>query len=159
MLYWIIGGDNKEYGPIPAEQIRGWLAEGRANGKSFVRRDGSNQWMAASSFPEFGQAPPPLQSFAPSLSPLEKNKIKNYLIPSIVATCCCGCPPVGIVAIYYATQVDTRLSRGDFEGAMNASRKARIWCWISFILGIISMCGSSIFFKSALDIGSISDKL
>ena len=28
-MYKIIGGDQKEYGPIGAEQIRQWIAEGR----------------------------------------------------------------------------------------------------------------------------------
>jgi hypothetical protein len=143
MLYWIIGGDNKEYGPIPAEQICEWLQEGRANAQSFVRKEGTNQWLPASSYPEFGQVPPPLHRAAPNLSPLEKNKVKNYLVLSIISTCCCGCLPLGIVAIYFATQVDARLARGDYEGAMNASNKARLWCWISIIVGIIFMCASS----------------
>ena len=30
-MYTIIGGDGKEYGPVTAEQIRSWIAAGRAN--------------------------------------------------------------------------------------------------------------------------------
>ena len=30
-MYKIIGADKKEYGPITADQLRQWLAEGRVN--------------------------------------------------------------------------------------------------------------------------------
>jgi hypothetical protein len=51
-MYYIVGGDGKEYGPVPAEQIRQWLAEGRLNGQSNVRADGSTQWTPLGSVPE-----------------------------------------------------------------------------------------------------------
>jgi hypothetical protein len=51
-MYYIVGGDGKEYGPVPAEQIRQWLAEGRLNGQSNVRADGSTQWTSLGSVPE-----------------------------------------------------------------------------------------------------------
>jgi len=40
-MYKIIGADGKEYGPIPAEQLREWIAEGRANAQTKVLPEGA----------------------------------------------------------------------------------------------------------------------
>lgn len=61
--------------------------------------------------------------------------ISNYLVQSILSTLCC-CLPLGIVAIVFASQVNTKIAAGDIAGAMDSSKKAKMWCWISFGLGI-----------------------
>ena len=55
---------------------------------------------------------------------------------AILVTLFC-CFPCGVISIIYASKVSTRLSRGDEEGAYEASRKAEMWVKISFwsILG------------------------
>jgi hypothetical protein len=45
--------------------------------------------------------------------------------------------PTGIVAVVHASRVGNRLSIGDIPGAMESSRKAKMWCWITFIIAII----------------------
>ncbi|MBM3831914.1 MAG: DUF4339 domain-containing protein [Verrucomicrobia bacterium] len=55
-MYKLIGGDQREYGPISAEQIRQWIAEGRANGASQAQGEGMTDWKSLSSFPEFAEA-------------------------------------------------------------------------------------------------------
>ena len=66
--------------------------------------------------------------------------IPNYLWQAIVATVCC-CWPLGIPAIVYATQVNTKIVQGDLAGARNSSKSARMWCWIAlgsgFAVGLI----------------------
>lgn len=62
--------------------------------------------------------------------------IPNYLIQAIVVTVLC-CLPTGIAAIVFAAQVNGKLQSGDLEGARNASRQAKRWCWISFGVGIV----------------------
>ncbi|MCA9333460.1 CD225/dispanin family protein [Candidatus Saccharibacteria bacterium] len=62
--------------------------------------------------------------------------IPNYLVQSILVTLFC-CLPFGIPAIVYAAGVNGKIQAGDIKGAMAASAKARMWCWISFGLGII----------------------
>jgi hypothetical protein len=52
-MYKIIGGDQKEYGPVSAEQIRQWIAEGRANGQTLVLPQGATEWRPLSALPEF----------------------------------------------------------------------------------------------------------
>jgi hypothetical protein len=67
-MYKIIGADQKEYGPVTAEQIRQWVAEGRANGQTLVLPDGATEWKPLSAHPEFAgashasAAPPPFAS-------------------------------------------------------------------------------------------------
>jgi hypothetical protein len=65
--YLIIGGDQKEYGPITAEDVCKWIAEGRLNAQSRAKAEGDVEFRPLSAFPEFAGAlaapdapPPPL---------------------------------------------------------------------------------------------------
>lgn len=51
-MYTIIGGDGKEYGPVSVEQIRAWMAGGRANFDTRVKAAGSEEWKTVADFPE-----------------------------------------------------------------------------------------------------------
>jgi hypothetical protein len=62
-------------------------------------------------------------------------KVPNYLVQAILTTLFC-CLPFGIVAIVYAAQVNSKLAGGDYAGALEASGKAKTWCWVSFGLGL-----------------------
>ena len=55
-MYKIIGGDRKEYGPVSAEEVLRWLAEGRLNGRSLVQMEGGEEWKALAAYPEFAEA-------------------------------------------------------------------------------------------------------
>jgi hypothetical protein len=61
--------------------------------------------------------------------------INNYLVPAILVTLCC-CMPVGIVAIIFAAQVNSKLAAGDVAGAQKSARLARIWSWVGVALGL-----------------------
>jgi Interferon-induced transmembrane protein len=47
------------------------------------------------------------------------------------------CWPASVVAIIYASQVKNRWLRGDQQGAMTASRRARTWATVSVVAGIL----------------------
>jgi hypothetical protein len=55
-MYKIIGADQKEYGPISAEQLRAWIAEGRANGQTSVWSEDTTEWKPLAAFPEFADS-------------------------------------------------------------------------------------------------------
>lgn len=57
-MYRIIGADGKEYGPINADQLRQWMAEGRANAQTKVLLEGTTEWKTLGELPEFFPAPP-----------------------------------------------------------------------------------------------------
>ena len=87
-MYRIIGKDGQQYGPVTAEQLRGWIAENRANAQTLAQPDGAQNWKPLAAFPEFSAdlRPPPasaatpptisLQPYAPSPPmPRASNKI------------------------------------------------------------------------------------
>lgn len=62
-MYTIKGQDQKDYGPVNAEQVRLWLAQGRVDARTLVLAEGATEWRPVASFPEFAvaAAPPPMQ--------------------------------------------------------------------------------------------------
>jgi|CZKI01.1.fsa_nt_gi hypothetical protein len=80
-MYTIIGGDGKEYGPVTADQIRAWIAGGRANLDTKVKALGTDEWKRIADFPELAGsgaagAAPPLNAPAGHAPPL--NVISCY---------------------------------------------------------------------------------
>lgn len=67
-----------------------------------------------------------------------QQQIPNYLVQSILVTLFC-CLPFGIPAIVYAAQVDSKQAGGDYAGALDSSGKAKTWCWVGFLCGLIPM--------------------
>lgn len=51
--YFFVGGDDREYGPVTADQLRRWIKERRANAASKVRPESSTEWRPLGSVPEF----------------------------------------------------------------------------------------------------------
>lgn len=91
----------------------------------------------ASSPPAASQSytpPPPRPSYGSS-APAAGPQPPNYLIQSILVTLCC-CLPLGIVAIVFAAQVNSKWAAGDYAGAADASNKAKMFCWIGLGLGL-----------------------
>jgi TM2 domain-containing membrane protein YozV len=89
-MYKIIGADGRQYGPIPADQIRRWIAEHRANAQTLVQSEGSTEWKPLISFPEFAPefniAPPPMPGSGSTYNPRASNKI-----PAGVCAILLGC--------------------------------------------------------------------
>ena len=126
---------------MTAEQLRQWIAEGRADANTRVQLQGTTEWKPLREVPEFAGLLPS-QAGPGNLPPLYSpagtaGNVPNYLVQAILCTLCC-CLPFGIVAIVYAAQVNGKLQSGDFQGATEASRKAKMWCWIAFGVGIVA---------------------
>jgi hypothetical protein len=71
--------------------------------------------------------PPPSPTAAPA-------NIPNYLIPAILSLVCCW--PLSIVAIIFAAQVNGKVAAGDIQGAMDASKKAKLFSFIAIGVGL-----------------------
>jgi hypothetical protein len=77
------------------------------------------------------------QPWTPAPSSGATANIPNYLIPAILATIFC-CLPVGVVSIIFAAQVSGKISAGDMAGAMDASRKAKMFMFIAVGAGVLT---------------------
>lgn len=77
------------------------------------------------------------QNFQPTGTPPP-----NYLVFAILTTIFC-CQILGIVSIVFAAQVNSKWNSGDTQGALDASRNAKMWAWIAFgsglVFGLIAM--------------------
>jgi hypothetical protein len=156
-MYKIIGADGNQYGPVDIAQLQQWARANRVSGQTLVQADGANDWKPLSTYPELAplvSSPPPLppaKSYTPS--PLASAEIATYLLPAILCTLFC-CMPLGIPAIIFATQVNSKMAKGDLSGAQVASHHARTWCWISFGVGVLWVMLVSIFFGTLVSGGS-----
>jgi hypothetical protein len=77
-------------------------------------------------------------------------EVPNYLAQAILVTILC-CLPFGIPAIVFSAQVNGKLAAGDYAGAVEASKRAKMWCWISFWVGL----GFGVIYLAGVIIGAI----
>ncbi len=94
----IIGADGRQYGPISADQIRQWIAEGRVESRTPVFTDGAKDWTFVGLLPEFAsqfvtQAPP---TIAPPVHARRTNGFATagmvFGVLSLILCCCYGFP-------------------------------------------------------------------
>jgi len=83
----------------------------------------------------------------------------NYLALSIITTLFC-CQIFGIIAIVYASQVNSKYLAGDYSGAESASNNAKIWSFVSIGIGILIIAFFLLFygavFFAALSSGDLN---
>ena len=64
------------------------------------------------------------------------SEVPNYLVPAIISIFCCT--PLGVVSIIFASQVNGKVASGDIAGALEASRKAKMFMYIAVGLGVLT---------------------
>jgi hypothetical protein len=62
--------------------------------------------------------------------------VPDYLVQAILVTIFC-CLPFGIPAIVFAARVKAFSMSGQYPMAREVSDKARMWCWVSFLVGFV----------------------
>jgi len=119
-MYKILGADQKEYGPVSADQVRQWIAEGRLNAQSMVQPEGTEGWKPLSEFGEFSAtlagvaASAPAQTSAtlaplpsPAVRPARTNPMAlTGLIMGILTLmlgCCCYGFPFNVLGIIFSS--------------------------------------------------------
>ncbi len=98
-MYKIIGNDGQTYGPVGAEKIREWIAQGRVDARTAVVAEGAAEWTFLGLLPEFSSE---LAGAPPVIAPLKANAVSangtngfataGFICGLISLTCCCGCP-------------------------------------------------------------------
>ena len=140
---YYLGKNGQQTGPYTVEQLQAMVVSGQVAPLDLRWTEGMSEWKPAGAvlpgiFPTQGSGPgipPPLSSTQGPITAVPGAEIPNYLWQSIAVTLCC-CLPFGIAAIVYAAQVNSKLGLGDTVGAQNSSKKAKMWCWIAFGVGI-----------------------
>jgi hypothetical protein len=75
------------------------------------------------------------QEWTPPPSSSTHDKVPNYLIPAIISALCCF--PLGIISIIFAAQVNSKVTEGNIAGALDASKKAKLFSIIFIALGVV----------------------
>jgi hypothetical protein len=94
-MYKVIGSDGKIYGPVTADTLRLWMAQGRANANTLAQLDGENDWRPLSSMPQFAVPPPMSMPPTPIITPRQNNNLAVMgLVSGLLGCicCCCGLP-------------------------------------------------------------------
>jgi hypothetical protein len=112
-MYKIIGADGREYGPITADQLREWIAEGRANAQTRAQAEGAAQWKPLTEYLEFapalGRTPPLWPAPGPiSITPTPRTNslAMMSMVMGILAMtcgmCCCYGLPFNVLGIVFS---------------------------------------------------------
>jgi hypothetical protein len=109
-MYKIIGADGKEYGPIPADVLRQWIAEGRANALTKALPEGATEWKVLGELAEFsmalGVAATPALAPGPISAPQPVSRTNPLALSgmilgilSITFVCCCFGTPFNVAGV------------------------------------------------------------
>ena len=79
------------------------------------------------------------QDWTPPPASGTSEKIPNYLVPAILSAICCF--PLGIIGVVFAAQVNGKVAAGDIPGALDASKKAKLFSYIFLGLAILGWGG------------------
>jgi TM2 domain/GYF domain 2 len=84
VMYYVIGTDGSQYGPVDEATLRIWLAEGRVTAASLSFKTGETLWTPIKDRPEFagtspGAAPQPGIPPAPGPRPVNPDGPKDWL--------------------------------------------------------------------------------
>jgi hypothetical protein len=111
-MYKIIGADGREYGPATANQIREWIAEGRASAQTRALAEGAAQWKPLIEYLEFapalGRTPPPLSAPGPIyITPTRRTNSLALMgmvmgVLAITCGCCCYGMPFNVLGIVFS---------------------------------------------------------
>ena len=146
-MYRIIGADGREYGPITADQLRLWIAEGRAAAQTKAQAEGTAQWKPLIEYIEFA---PLLAGTAPLLptpgpisitpTPRTNSMAIASLVMGILAMCCCCGLPFNMLGIIFALVALAQIRNGPL------SQQGRGLAIAGLVLSLLSIVMAALFF-------------
>lgn len=164
-MEWYYSNNGQQAGPVSQDQLAELYRNGTVKPFDLVWNETMTEWTPIGSvdaFSAYAPAPPlaaapapteapPTLSAAPPLSaaaaPMSASaspyhaasgisEPPTYLWQSIVVMLLC-CLPLGIPALIFATKVKPAFASGDYAAAQEASKKAKLFCILSLVIGLI----------------------
>ncbi len=161
-MYFLIGGDGKEYGPKAAVEVREWIAEGRLNAQSQIKPQGKTDWVQLGSLLEFaadlnpptaaplpqpGAAQPPPQIYQapvptytatpqPGTNPMAITGMICGII-SLPMLCCCYGLPFNILGVVFSLIALSQLKTNPHQEGRGMAIAGLICAGISLILIVV----------------------
>ena len=142
-MFKIIGSDGREYGPVSADQVRQWIAQGRANAQTLTQTVGTTEWKPLGSFVEFGGGTPSLPPAAPPVtattSPMVPPTTNSMAVAGLAFgllgfTGCCG-PLFSILGIIFSSVGLSQIRRNPTQ---EAGRAMAVTGLVLSIIGIVA---------------------
>jgi hypothetical protein len=150
-MYKIVGADQEVYGPVTAEELRRWMAEGRANAQTLVQREGSAEWIPLGTMPEFAAAfaatPPTAPAVFPATVsvPAGTNGMATAgLVLSILGLLCCGCgAPFATLGLIFSSIGLSQINRNPLQQGRGMAIAGIVLALVSYVLlAILFITGS-----------------
>ena len=146
--YFYIDENNEQAGPLTIEDLQNVITS-----NTLVWKKGQADWLKAEDVPELKsivkvEAPPPIPQpvqvvdIPKPVETVEEEvsyqpmKPDSNLTMAILCTLFC-CIPFGVLAIYYASKVNTAYYQGAYFDADNFSEKAKTYTYWGIGLGIV----------------------
>ncbi len=111
-MYKMVGADGREYGPVSADQLREWIAEGRADAQTKVLPEGATEWKLLGDLAEFRTtlgpsapvSPPP--AYRPTAARKTNSMATLGLVMGIISVsfglCCCYGMPFNVLGVIFS---------------------------------------------------------
>ena len=93
-VYKIVGADGRQYGPVPDEKLRQWIAEGRANAQTQILAEGATEWKPLGALPDFAShfmppVPPTIRPPSYSVRKTNSYATAGLNFGLLAFLCCC----------------------------------------------------------------------
>jgi multisubunit Na+/H+ antiporter MnhG subunit len=144
-MFRIIGADGREYGPVSADQLREWIAQGRASASTRARAEDSLEWRSLGSFPEFSSSLA-ASALPPLYRPAANRKTNGFAITGLVlgvlaltaGWCCCYGFPFNVIGVIFSIAALAQIRRNPelYEGQALAVT-GLIFSILSILLAVI----------------------
>ncbi len=154
-MYKIIGADGREYGPVTADQLREWIAEGRASAQTRALAEGAARWKPLVEYLEFapalGRTPPPWPVARPIyLAPARRTNsmaLTGMIMGVLAVTCgmcCCYGMPFNLLGIAFSLIALAQIRNDPY------SQEGRGLAIAGLVLSLASLLLAVVFFLCGL---------
>src|ERR1035441_3932827 len=153
LMYKIIGADRREYGPVTADQLRNWIAEGRATAQTRAQAEGSAQWKPLTEYLEFAAAlarnlpsqpaPGPIYIYpTPRTNSMAVAALVMGILSMTCGLCCCCCYglPFNVLGVIFALVALSQIKNDpQSQQGRGIAIAGLVLCLLSFVMAAVCM--------------------